>query len=167
MQKQPTTCSLLLTSNRTFQVFRIKQNDIDCRFFGQVLDDEGNQLEGVFPITLDDGYHDASDSCLIQLQSGRILFSCAFRDSLAGAVSSRGLALVYYSDDEGESWEQSPQMIVGPLLSESGFTDPVFVAQDDGHVQLWTRSDHGVKYQCYSSDEGITWSRPLPILESL
>lgn len=156
-----------LQSNRLFMVYGVKRSLTDCRYFGQYLDEEGHLDGAVVPIMLDDGYRLVDKDRLVQLQDGRLLLPCILFDGSSGRLNPCGLILIYYSDDEGESWDLAPRMIMGPLLSELGLRSPVLAEQNDGRIKLRANSDNDMPYHCYSLDKGITWSRIIETKEAL
>ena len=158
---------LWLTSNRLLMVYGVNRSLTDCRYFGQFLDEEGCLDGAVVPIMLDDGYRLVSENRLIQLNSGRLLLPCMLFDGSSGTLKPCSIVLIYYSDDEGENWEVSPQLIMGPLLSELGLQAPLLVQNKEGRVRLDAISDNGSQFHCLSYDEGLTWSTISETKESI
>ena len=126
---------------------------------------------------------------MIQTKSGRIILpvrACyAGRRSEMAEGRSRGtvkghkvdvaghahypeldIAFVYYSDDEGETWNRSDNHILGwPDDGKRGAyaTDEPTVAQvSDGRLLMFARSTLGQVLESWSDDGGASWSRGLP-----
>ncbi len=150
---------LRLQSNRLYMVYGVKRSLADRRYFGQYLDEEGHLDGAVVPIMLDEGYRLVEKDRLIQLEQGRLLLPCMLLDGSSGQLNPFALVLIYYSDDEGESWDQAPQILMGPLLSMLGLKSPSLIEQIDGRILMLASSDDEQLYQCYSIDKGITWSQ--------
>ena len=117
------------------------------------------------------GYTSSLNS-VIQLRSGRILLPFSYRanrnwdnrglgsDSFMGHFSST----LFYSDDEGKTWQQSPSELKAPILDSHGpygAIEPVVVELLDGRVWMLLRTQLGRLYESFSTD-GITWSRAQP-----
>ena len=107
---------------------------------------------------------------LIQLRSGRIL------QPFARAVPERNAAppegqpdfgwhniVVYYSDDDGATWQRSPQELkielCGPNVTRYGAIEPNVMELQDGRIWMLIRDRCGRLYQSFSKD-GIDWSQP-------
>ena len=105
---------------------------------------------------------------MVQLSSGRIVVPVAFhRSRLADPQSSksfdsRATDFWYYSDDEGQTWLESPSWWAMPVRSGSGLQEPGVVELADGQLLGWARTDQGVQYGFTSADSGKTWSVPAP-----
>lgn len=113
------------------------------------------------PVVPSPSYTGFNNDRLIQLRSGRILFPVYFVNDIR--VDHHLRSRVYYSDDDGKTWKPSRTIIdLGPG-HHSGAQEPGVVELKDGRVMLWVRTDGGHPYQCYSSDEGETWSTPTPM----
>ena len=166
-------CQLLLSSllrlksNRLYMIYGVKRSLTDCRYFGQFLDEEGRLDGTVVPIMLEEGYRLVDAHCLVQLKSGRLVLPTMLFDGSSGMLNPCSVVQLYYSDDEGESWDLSPQLIMGPLLSTLGLQSPAIIEIKDGHIRLEACSDNDERYYCHSFDDGLTWSRLIPIKETL
>lgn len=75
---------------------------------------------------------------------------------------------VIYSTDCGATWQSSEDIITGGLQfdnSENGASEPSIVALEDGTLLMLLRAQNcpeQVFYQCYSYDNGITWTDAVP-----
>jgi hypothetical protein len=98
---------------------------------------------------------------LVQLKSGRLLAPLWFVDDWRKSHHTRGV--VFYSDDEGESWKSGSEVDIpqGPR----GVDEPAVVELKDGRVLMMIRSDLGKVFKSLSSDAGLSWSQPeaLPL----
>jgi hypothetical protein len=68
-----------------------------------------------------------------------------------------------YSDDGGETWHTSPDVlsVQVPDLSTYGADEPVVIQLKDGRVWMLLRTERGRFYESFSPD-GARWSRPQP-----
>lgn len=112
---------------------------------------------------------------VIQLRSGRLLlpFSSVHDCSWEGNRGKGFFDYTYvgtyrisalYSDDGGETWQQSPDELVveTPDLSTYGANEPVVLELRDGRVWMLMRTQRGRFYESFSSDEGTHWTPPQP-----
>ena len=73
------------------------------------------------------------------------------------------------SSDRGRNWRYVSTIAVDPSVGEEGFDEPVMVRMTRGpHAGrllclMRTGSNDCPVYQATSDDEGVTWSKPLPI----
>jgi len=111
---------------------------------------------------------------VIQLKGGRILLPISYMTSRSwsnrgeafeafdyvGSYSSSAL----YSDDDGDTWQQSPDELVVPApdLSTLGGIEPVVLELKDGRVWMLIRTQQGRFYESFSHDGGIRWTPPKP-----
>ena len=129
-------------------------------------------------------YHDT----LIQLESGRLLLPVRWLIASrypelegAGAFGTfRGLpfqieghahfpemdtTFVYVSDDEGETWQASDEIVIWHKDGFGGIwptDEPSAVQLKEGRVLMWMRTTLGRLYQSLSDDGGLTWHLPQP-----
>lgn len=103
------------------------------------------------------------------LADGRWMMPAYGSDSVSGIASpttsasdGRTYAIVAFSDDGGHTWTDSSAMANSPDIN---FHEPVVLLLRDGHFLAVIRTqDHPfTSYQCYSEDEGRTWSHPQPL----
>lgn len=86
----------------------------------------------------------------------------AFHRGLGGAdgsghtVDLRGIALWYYSDDDGVTWTESQTWWTLPVVSVTGLQEPGVVELADGSLLSWSRTDQGCQYESRSRDGGVT-----------
>ncbi len=116
------------------------------------------------------GGHSASLHSVIQLKSGRILLPFSYVTQRNWANRGAGTdaftflgrlsSTVLYSDDEGNTWQQSSAELKAPAPDWHGLLgaiEPVVLELSDGRVWMLLRTQMGRLYQSFSED-GITWS---------
>jgi len=70
-------------------------------------------------------------------------------------------SFTYVSDDEGLTWRQSlSDLFVSVNRAAWDMEEPTVVELKDGRLLMHLRSELGRMYRCYSSDGGISWTRP-------
>lgn len=106
-------------------------------------------------------YTGATNSA-VQLKSGRILVPISY---LSGRMTGRFVTNLSLSDDGGKTWRPSKGECVvdtGGHLIESGAAEPICIELRDGRVWMLMRTQGGYQYESFSSDEGDTWTEPVP-----
>lgn len=130
-------------------------------------------------------YHDT----LVQLDNGRLLlpvrwFIAGRYPELKGAgafglfrggrfqiqghghIPEMDTTFVYFSDDEGDTWQASQgQIVIWHKDGAGGIwpcDEPSTAEGKDGRVLLWMRTTLGRVYQSLSQDGGRIWSLPQP-----
>lgn len=110
---------------------------------------------------------------VIQLRSGRILLPISYLTERTWA--DRGVDLdafilmgmfdvsVLYSDNDGETWQQSPSVLKVPVpnISTYGALEPVVLDLSDGRVWMMIRTQLGRLYESFSQD-GRVWTDARP-----
>lgn len=118
---------------------------------------------------------------VIQLRSGRLLLPISYRTHRNWANRGSGFdAFTYtgefdssalYSDDDGDTWHQSPSVLKTPtpdITTIEGAIEPVVIQLKDGRVWMLIRTQMGRFYESYSNDDGTTFSaaRPTSLISS-
>jgi len=74
---------------------------------------------------------------------------------------------VYYSDDEGQTWNRSLSELLVMLDRGIGgythFEETVLEELHDGRLLMIGRTELGRPYQSFSTDQGISWTNPEPV----
>lgn len=110
---------------------------------------------------------------VIQMRNGRIVLPFSFKRHNSYDDPRLGFeGFTYfgqysvtstYSDDGGETWHTSPDVlsVQVPDLSTYGADEPVVIQLNDGRVWMLLRTERGRFYESFSPD-GARWSRPQP-----
>jgi hypothetical protein len=108
----------------------------------------------------------------IQLGNGRILLPISYVTDRTWAHRGSGFDAytfmgkyncgMLYSDDEGETWQQSASVLEVPTpdAGDIGGAEPVVLELQDGRIWMLIRTQMGRFYESFSRDKGLTWSRP-------
>jgi hypothetical protein len=110
---------------------------------------------------------------VIRTASGRILIPAALHASdvtvdINGKQvfkeTHHGVLYIFASDDDGFTWKTIAKDINMTLSrgSKKGVQEPGLLQLEDGTVWCYIRNDTGRQYECFSQDDGKTWSIPLP-----
>ena len=68
------------------------------------------------------------------------------------------------SDDEGKTWKRSlSELFTSVNRAAWDLEEPTVVELRDGRLLMHLRSGMGRMYKSYSSDEGLSWTRPGPV----
>ena len=91
----------------------------------------------------------------------------AHAGSHAYEPNSQGVCFVYYSDDEGETWQRNAndEMMITLDYSAGGHwscTEPTVVEYSPKHLLMLYRTSLGRLFQSWSSDDGTNWTLPRP-----
>ncbi len=136
----------------------------DCRLYMRKSIDEGNTWSEKVCCIPRDGYFVVNNDRVIQLSNGRIIVPAAYHHCPDGTFktwSSRGISMCFFSDDNGNTWNQSKSELIAPSESKSGFQEPGVIELRDGSLMMWMRTDMGSQYISYSYDKGETWTNPV------
>lgn len=96
----------------------------------------------------------------ILLKSGKILVPYYHENSISrgkGPEPWAGSCLI--SPDGGKTWKKGGDMYGG---NTRGAQEPAIVELTDRRLYALIRTNEGVQYESYSSDEGTTWTKPAP-----
>ncbi len=133
--------------------------------------DEGQSWSA--PVTVDPYFSLSRTGSVRVLSNGRILTPVVSWISPDAGPTSESVGrtlfftLVFYSDNEGESWNRALSELFIPWdkmnLGAQSFDEPVVEELKDGRVLMYARTQMGRLYQSVSEDRGITWSVPSPL----
>ena len=123
--------------------------------------DMGRNWEDPYQITeIYDPYYSlmSSGNCVNRLPNGRILFAtttCEYINDVWGTPHVK--VYIWYSDDEGYTWERSDGAIVLPNTA----CEPCIAPLSNGDLLITMRTrKEGKIYQSISTDGGNTWAQP-------
>ncbi len=113
------------------------------------------------------GYYVTNNDRVIRLSSGRIIVPTARHNNEKNKAERhfdpRGIAYFYYSDDDGNTWNQSKNFCaISTANTTSGLQEPGVIELKNGTLWAWARTDLGRQYEMFSKDMGETWTSPEP-----
>lgn len=160
--------SLLRLQNGEIALFYARKNSLtDCRPLARFSRDEGRSWSAAVEMIEDRiGYHVLNNDRVIQLKSGRLIAPMALHNLPEYEKPDwDGRIVCYVSDDNGRSWRRNASAeFVGRRADgrRVTFQEPGVVELKDGRVLMFIRTREGNQYQAWSSDGGLTWSKPEP-----
>ena len=103
-----------------------------------------------------------------QLANGRLIvpFGSMLPHAKAVPPTGRHETVILYSDDNGQSWNESPSRLISPCYegyngSSEGSCEPAIEPLKDGRIWMLMRTAAGFLYESYSADNGTTWSNAM------
>lgn len=129
----------------------------DCRPFVCESADEGRTWSAPRGVIAAPGYFILNNDRAVQTSTGRLILPL----NQHRRAGERGVAVWYFSDDEGATWRKSASEW-GVADGKSGLQESGVVETADGSLYSWCRTDLGSQYACRSRDGGVTWSEPKP-----
>lgn len=109
-------------------------------------------------------FHDVSPYCLSLIQltqapDGTLVVPLQLRVG----NSNRSILTTAISRDDGKTWLPSRSILdIGGAGVHDGLLEPTLVGLRDGRVWMLIRTNLDVFYESFSSDSGLTWSKPSP-----
>jgi len=148
---------LRLQSGKIGLGYARKNSDSDCALYWRTSADEGKTWSAETRVSPPWGYGATGPDVAIQLKSGRIVVPDYRTTNWREEPRSTGQ--ICYSDDDGQTWQYGQRIAVpGPKTLE----EPTVVELKDGRLLMYIRTNAGPIYQCFSPDQGLTWSTPEP-----
>lgn len=163
--------SLLHMANGDIGMFYIVKYSAHTRIMLSRSRDGGRTFDAHSECTLPDrrGWYVLNNSRVLRLSSGRIIVPLAFHrsgmDEAAGRrfFDSCACACILYSDDDGLSWAEAPEVLHPPFGgTRAGLQEPGAIELDDGLVWAYFRTDMQRQYEAFSRDGGMHWTTPQP-----
>ena len=90
---------------------------------------------------------------IIETKSGNIVFTSMMMRHNPGHHT----VLTYSSNDDGLNWKRSDIIDLGGIGHHAGVTESTLEQLKDGRLWMLMRTNWGKIWQCFSSDEGISW----------
>lgn len=154
---------LRLRDGRIGLFYLVKNSNADCRAYLRASQDEAKTWSEPALCMPDAGYFVVNNGRVVELKSGRLIIPAARHDwANDKPASHRGVAVCFYSDDAGKTWQRSKSELEAPPASRSGLQEPVVVELTDGRLMMLCRTDQGSQFRSYSEDGGVTWSEAQP-----
>lgn len=160
--------SLLRLQNGEILLFHGRKEAVGDKIFSRKIlrksTDEGKTWTEPREIIRDeDWYHILNNDRVIQLKSGRILMAVARKAPRKDLTPKNGEALMFfYSDDNGETWHDTGNLLEMPFENLRGFEEPGVFQHKDGSIWCYTRTNIGCQFETVSYDDGMTWTTPKP-----
>lgn len=96
---------------------------------------------------------------VLRLSTGRILLPVGYSATVNDVYGSdRAIGYIWYSDDEGHTWQRSLDALTLPHAA----LEPSVAELQNGNILLSLRTrEERVIYQSISTDGGLTWAQPI------
>lgn len=146
---------------------KAKENESGIPYFSR-SSDEGKTFSSPRKFIDDnENYFVIENDHAIRLQSGRIILPANIHSELIDGkmqIIEHGFKCIFASDDDGETWSEiaERQDIPFPDKSETGLQETTVYQHTDGLLHAFSRTDLGFQFECFSDDNGETWSEPSP-----
>lgn len=130
--------------------------------------DEGKTFsEPIKMIDNDIDYFVVENDHAIMLQNGRILVPANIHSVQINGkteILEHGYKCVFASDDDGKTWCEiaERQDTPFPEQSETGLQETALYQQESGRIRAFSRTDLAFHFECFSDDNGETWTQPVP-----
>lgn len=113
----------------------------------------------------DQDYYVINNDRVLRLQNGRIIFAVARHTiHIPGHDFTPGVICFFISDDDGKTWYKTETEFPCPFNNPDGYEEPGLYEYPDGRLWCYIRTSIGFQFECFSSDNGITWTTPYPNL---
>lgn len=109
-------------------------------------------------------YYVLNNDRVLRLKSGRILYT-ACRHSIweEDGKLAPGVLCFFYSDDDGFTWHKVNAEFKMPFPADPvGYQEPGLYQYESGKLWCYIRTGLGCQFQCFSEDDGLTWTTPGP-----
>jgi Neuraminidase (sialidase) len=150
---------LRLKNGQLMMAYGRRHSNAKMWFYARFSKDEGKTWSADTLITDVPAYQVLNNARVIQLKSGRLLVPVAICRGETWMKDYYFHGMVYYSDDSGKTWKTSGNKL-DIKECKFGVDEPGVVELKDGRVMMVIRTDLGRIYRSYSSDRGITWTKP-------
>ena len=109
-------------------------------------------------------YYVLNNDRVLRLKSGRIIFSAARHTVLTEHKEFMpGIICFFISDDDGKTWYKTDTEFPCPFPNNpDGYEEPGLYVLADGRLWCYIRTSLGFQFECFSADDGITWTIPEP-----
>lgn len=139
------------------------ETQLKVRILMRISKDEGKTFSKARTIIDEGVYFVLENDRIVRLQSGRILLPINYHEWQNGGLTSEGKIGFYYSDDDGETWQNTGNYIRFPATkSKFGLQETGVYEFENGELWAFSRTGVGCQYQCFSKDSGKTWTSPEP-----
>ena len=160
--------SFLRMYNNDLGAFYIVKNldGTDKIVFTRSVDDGLNWSEPIncMKCLEEQDYYVLNNDRVLNLKNGRILFSVAKHTILnTDKDFEPGEIHFFISDDDGKTFRKTEQVLKCPFPQNSdGYEEPGLFQFEDGKIWCYIRTGLGFQYECFSEDNGETFSLPQP-----
>lgn len=134
-----------------------------CTMYLVRSEDDGRTWSNPVRCLDEEGYFVTNNDRVIRLQSGKLIYP--INRHVITNVFGKGELNFVVSEDDGRTWHKMLDEnihIPAEHKSTTGLQETGVFQYDDGILWAWSRTDFGCQYECFSQDEGKTWTVPEP-----
>ncbi len=164
--------SLMRMQNGDIGMFLLKKSAADCICLLLRSSDDGKSWSEPTICSDPHGYFVVNNDRILRCKSGRLVIPAAHHEVTAEVRNGKtiltgfgkGSLSFFVSDDDGRTWRTSAKSIKLPesRAITTGVQEPGLIELSDKRLWCWIRNDSGRQYECFSSDEGESWTEPQP-----
>lgn len=166
--------SFMRMQNEDLGMFLLKKKNSDCVCMFVRSADEGKTWSKPVVCSEPEGYFVVNNDRVIRTNTGRILIPAAKHElkitmhedgtMLEEVLRTDGELYVFASDDDGYTFRTITEHICIPVSSGMvrGVQEPGLLQLDEKKIWCYIRNDSCRQYECFSEDDGVTWTQPLP-----
>ncbi len=162
--------SLCRLSDGTLCLFYLAKFEPNSVYYMRRVNEEKLTLgEAETCIEFDKDIYYVVNNCRIcKLSDGRLLVPAALHAVKCRNGACRGeyfgTCRIFGCDADGRNWHPVSEIIKmpNPGHSETGLQEPGVTVLPDGRLYAYFRTDRCFQFEAFSSDEGKTWSTPVP-----
>ena len=108
-------------------------------------------------------YYVMNNDRAFRSQSGRIILPMARHTIYAEKDFMPGVLCFFVSDDDGKTWRKTKTGFTLPFeTDDDGYQEPGLYQFPDGRLWCYIRTGLGCQFECFSDDDGESWSSPEP-----
>jgi len=114
-----------------------------------------------------DNYYVFENDHAVVLQNGRIILPLNLHSASVNGemqITGHGLKCIVASDDDGKTWRETAERQDIPFAdkSDTGLQETMVYQHSDGVLHAYSRTDLAFQFECFSYDNGETWTDPSP-----
>jgi hypothetical protein len=152
-----------LADGRLAFFYLLRKGFHDTRLFMRTSKDEAKTFdEGRYCINYP-GYFVTNNDRVVVLSNGRLMVPASYHRCLGpdydawDSFDGKATARFFYSDDNGETFYESPGFGALNIETKSGLQEPGIVETAPGELLCYCRTDLGSQYVSRSNDYGECW----------
>lgn len=108
-------------------------------------------------------YYVLNNDRALKLANGRIILPMARHSIYINPEFAPGELCFFVSDDDGYTWRKTDTEFSLPYTTDDdGYQEPGIYQFPDGRLWCYIRTGLGCQFECFSDDNGETWTNPEP-----
>lgn len=150
--------SLIEVNQKIHLYFLIKNSDTDLQVYRMIMTD-GYKWGKPECIQMPLGYCVVVNGAVVYSNESRLYIPVCFFDKSPATLEDKSKCFYLYSDDEGNSWDKSDQVVIDE--SKYGGLEPTIVELSSDKVLMSMRTDLGFQYFAYFDHNGKLVKGPV------